>query len=169
MATTINQASAIRQSYQLVTVFSLPVRIRCHGATAPVLRRARAVPPPCWGLVFSRSQRARKGRHLSPASCQTNSVSEGAEGATPAPLATGPATDRTSGERPRASRIVRVARLDLPDVINANESTFALTALSLFLGLEHIADMDGVAERDRTHCDAALASTNFAAHALASS
>jgi hypothetical protein len=46
---------------------------------------------------------------------------------------------------------------------------FALTALSLFLGLEHIADMDGVAERDRTHWDAALASTNFAAHALASS
>ena len=46
---------------------------------------------------------------------------------------------------------------------------FALTALSLFLGLEHIADMDGVADRDRTHWDAALASTNFAAHALASS
>jgi hypothetical protein len=71
----------------------LPVRIRCHGATAPVLRRARAVPPPCWGLVFSRSQRARKGRHLSPASCQTGSVSEGAEGATPPPLPNnGPAT-----------------------------------------------------------------------------
>jgi hypothetical protein len=45
----------------------------------------------------------------------------------------------------------------------------ALTALSLFLGLEHIADMDGVAERDRPHWDAALASINFAAHALASS
>jgi hypothetical protein len=71
----------------------LPVRIRCHGATAPVLRRACAVPPPCWGLVFSRSQRARKGHHLSPASCQTGSVSEGAEGATPAPLPNnGPAT-----------------------------------------------------------------------------
>jgi hypothetical protein len=46
---------------------------------------------------------------------------------------------------------------------------FGLTALSLFLGLKHIADMDGVAERDRTHWDAALASINFAAHALASS
>ena len=46
---------------------------------------------------------------------------------------------------------------------------FVLTALSLFLGLEHIADMNGVAERDRTHWDAALASTNFATHALASS
>ena len=46
---------------------------------------------------------------------------------------------------------------------------FALTAVSLFLGSEHIADMDGAAGRDRTHWDAALASINFAAHALASS
>jgi hypothetical protein len=44
---------------------------------------------------------------------------------------------------------------------------FALTAVSLFLGSEHIADKDCVAER--THWDAALASINFAAHALASS
>jgi hypothetical protein len=46
---------------------------------------------------------------------------------------------------------------------------FAQTSLSLFLGLEHIADMDGVAKRDTAHWDAALASINFAAHALAKS
>ena len=46
---------------------------------------------------------------------------------------------------------------------------FALTALSLFLGLEHIAEIDGAARRDRPHWDAALASINFVAHALASS
>jgi hypothetical protein len=37
------------------------------------------------------------------------------------------------------------------------------------LGLEHFADMNAAAGRDRPHWDAALASINFAAHALASS
>ena len=46
---------------------------------------------------------------------------------------------------------------------------FALIALSAVLGLEHFADMNAAAGRDRAHWDAALASINFAAHALASS
>jgi hypothetical protein len=46
---------------------------------------------------------------------------------------------------------------------------FALTALSLFLDLDHFSDMNAAAGRDRPHWDAALASINFAAHALASS
>jgi hypothetical protein len=44
---------------------------------------------------------------------------------------------------------------------------FALTAVSLFLGSEHIADKDCVAER--THWAAVLAWSNFSAHALANS
>jgi hypothetical protein len=45
-------------------------------------------------------------------------------------------------------------------------------ALPVFGLLEHIADIadiDGAARRDRPHWDAALASINFVAHALASS
>jgi len=42
---------------------------------------------------------------------------------------------------------------------------FALTALSLFWA----SGMNAAAGRDRPHWDAALASINFAAHALASS
>ena len=37
------------------------------------------------------------------------------------------------------------------------------------IGQRHFADMDEVAEHDRAHWDAALASINFAAHALPSS
>jgi hypothetical protein len=37
------------------------------------------------------------------------------------------------------------------------------------IGQRHFADTDDVAGRDRAHWDAALASINFAAHALASS
>ena len=37
------------------------------------------------------------------------------------------------------------------------------------IGQRHFSNMDDVAERDRAHWDAALASINFAAHALASS
>ena len=46
---------------------------------------------------------------------------------------------------------------------------FALTALSLCWAWNIFADMNAAAGRDRPHWDAALASINFAAHALASS
>jgi len=60
-----------------------------------------------------------------------------------------------------------------PQEATQNESTFcADRALPVFGLLEHIADIadiDGAARRDRPHWDAALASINFVAHALASS
>ena len=50
-----------------------------------------------------------------------------------------------------------------------NEPTFRADRAVAVLGLEHFAGMNAAAGRDRPHWDAALASINFAAHALASS
>jgi hypothetical protein len=50
-----------------------------------------------------------------------------------------------------------------------NEPTFRADRTVAVLGLEHFAGMNAAAGRDRPHWDAALASINFAAHALASS
>ena len=50
-----------------------------------------------------------------------------------------------------------------------NEPTFRADRTVVVLCLEHFAGMNAAAGRDRPHWDAALASINFAAHALASS
>ena len=67
----------------------------------------------------------------------------------------------------RATRIRLIP--SKPQEATQNESTFRADRAVAVLGLEHFADMNAAAGRDRAHWDAALASINFAAHALASS
>jgi len=94
MATTINQAKAIRQLYQLVTVSSCSQSYR-DG---------------------SQSLCDAKSRHLSRVNCQKSFSFRWSRGSDLRllRLTMNGLPNRTFGERPRASRIVRVRRLD-PD------------------------------------------------------
>ena len=92
MAIAINQAKAIRQSYQLVTVSSCSQSYR-DG---------------------SQSLCDAKSRHLSRVNCQKSFSFRWSRGSDLRllRLTMNGLPDRTSGERPRASSIVRVRRLD---------------------------------------------------------
>ena len=92
MAIAINQAKAIRQSYQLVTVSSCSEPYRWIAVS---LRR-KGPPPKPGNCQKSFSFRWSRGSDLRLLRLTMNGL-----------------PDRTSGERPRASSIVRVRRLDL--------------------------------------------------------
>ena len=64
---------------------------------------------------------------------------------------------------------IRIRLISLNRRRQRNEPTFRADRAVAVLGLEHFAGMNAAAGRDRPHWDAALASINFAAQALASS